>query len=371
MALEEDKIINAISKTGFLLEDKIRNLLVNHKWNVIANRYYIDDQKGIEREIDILAYKAFTDTKEKIMFYTALIISCKKDEENYWTFLTRPYSENDPNFEYYPLHNISTDSRLKVMLVSEREKLFTKLKEYSTLKSIINMNRRVTAFQQIKKKSYTCQNDKNIYESIITSIKATAAEKINVNKKKNDYNVCYNFNLLSVFEGEMIEYSLESNAVKETYDLHYLNRHIIDKKDDFYRIRFISSSIFERIIKEYDCLFDTNAIIYPSLISEFYHDIFNYRDRVNIYWNQFCEFTLYSINYSIRNEKISLEVTDLDFSYDKKLSILITPSHYGQFNRVLEILNDPNSSAYINTKIQLKKYFRYEDNFIFEDHLPF
>lgn len=56
MNLDKDKIINAISKTGFILEDKIKQILEKSGWSVITNRYYIDDQKGTEGEIDNLPY---------------------------------------------------------------------------------------------------------------------------------------------------------------------------------------------------------------------------------------------------------------------------------------------------------------------------
>lgn len=70
-----------IKSTGFILENKISKILISNKWNVINNKYYIDDVAKIAREIDIIAYKA---TKiEDIYVYTSLIISCKKNDEKF------------------------------------------------------------------------------------------------------------------------------------------------------------------------------------------------------------------------------------------------------------------------------------------------
>lgn len=53
-----DNIKKGIEKTGFRLEFDISNVLSEHGWNVINNKYYVDDQQETVREIDIVAYKA-------------------------------------------------------------------------------------------------------------------------------------------------------------------------------------------------------------------------------------------------------------------------------------------------------------------------
>lgn len=96
--MEEYK--EGIRKTGFYLEYKVCRMLEQHKWRVISNRYYLDDVTNTDREIDIVAYKARR--VEDIVFYTGLIISCKKSEENEWVFMTRDFDRSDPNINFYP-----------------------------------------------------------------------------------------------------------------------------------------------------------------------------------------------------------------------------------------------------------------------------
>lgn len=73
------KYEEGINKTGFILEYKVTKILERHNWNIINNRYYIDESIGCEREIDIVAYKA--KEIDGIAYYTTLIISCKKSTE--------------------------------------------------------------------------------------------------------------------------------------------------------------------------------------------------------------------------------------------------------------------------------------------------
>lgn len=65
-----------IRKTGFVLENKIAQIVKSSGWTVISNKYYIDDSEDSVREIDLIAYKC---TKvQHFDVYTTLIISCKR-----------------------------------------------------------------------------------------------------------------------------------------------------------------------------------------------------------------------------------------------------------------------------------------------------
>ncbi|HCB2308519.1 TPA: hypothetical protein MYR48_005010, partial [Escherichia coli] len=90
-----------IKSTGFILENRISEILIDNKWNVINNKYYIDDVAKTAREIDIIAYKA--SKVEDMYVYTSLIISCKKNDEKIWALLTKNLNKNDPNIDLEPL----------------------------------------------------------------------------------------------------------------------------------------------------------------------------------------------------------------------------------------------------------------------------
>jgi len=65
------QIIDAINKTGYVLEYEVSQVLEKHSWSIINNRYYIDETNNLQKEIDILAYK--TAIHEGIRFFFTLM----------------------------------------------------------------------------------------------------------------------------------------------------------------------------------------------------------------------------------------------------------------------------------------------------------
>ena len=105
-----------IAKTGFVLENRIAQLLKAAKWTVISNRYYVDDAQESVREIDLVAYQ--TSKVQHFDVYTTLIISCKKSETNLWALLARDINLKDPNSDWQPLHAWSNDKAITHQLAS-------------------------------------------------------------------------------------------------------------------------------------------------------------------------------------------------------------------------------------------------------------
>ena len=365
--IEKEKIIAAVKKTGFDLEYFVYKLLRENKWQVINNRYYLDDLKGIEREIDAVAYKVKHDTTENILYYTVLIISCKKNDEHNWVFLTHDMDEDDPNFEFCPIENFTNDVRLSLMLKKQKKSLTNSVLENSSTKKIYKINHKVFAFQQISKDHYKLGNDKDIYDSIITTIKALEYEKNIKNNKGN--HVFYNFNLLSIFDGEMIEtyFNRDEKLISNIQEIKYINRHIIDKNERFYRVHFITKKCLERLIKQYNNLHALNLRIYPKLIQSFYEKIFEDKEKVELFWDQFTDDILFWINYNLRSEE---KISNLSYYYNDNL---LTIEMLGFFNLTEKDIEKLNSCETTKKRIQecLKKYFRYTGGFVLKEGLPF
>ncbi len=68
--------VKAIYRTGFVLENRVAQLLKSAGWTVISNKYYEDDHSSTVREVDLIAYKV--SHIQHFDVYTTLIISCKK-----------------------------------------------------------------------------------------------------------------------------------------------------------------------------------------------------------------------------------------------------------------------------------------------------
>lgn len=141
----EKKILAAIDRTGFNLEYEIQQVLRLHGWHVINNRYYIDDARDVEREIDIIAYKGAV--KGVLTCYTYLVISCKKTMESSWVFLTSEKDETDQNFDYYPLEYISGDEDVMYLFQKEKVLVINELRKMCNVYELVNAHDKVFAFR--------------------------------------------------------------------------------------------------------------------------------------------------------------------------------------------------------------------------------
>ena len=377
-SIDTQKLITAIENTGYDLEHYVYEILKSKGWQVISNRYYIDDAKNVEREIDLLAYKTCVDDNQ-IIYYTVLLISCKKAKESLWAFLTRRKPENDPNTEYFFVDNYTTDKRLSFMLNTNQEEIKSEICAFPSIGSLFKIEHVPFAFQQINANSYKTEDDKRIYDSIITTIKALEYEKENRGRPKIESvkSYFYNFNLLSIFDGKMYDvyFSDADKNVTEIPEIKYLNRHIIGKKESFYKVHFITKDELDAQLDIYGELHNWNKNKYPMLVNGYYENIFTSRKKVDIYWGDFCKAINWRFNYSLTYE-LGYKTDDRtdEFSFDYENGILKihfngyynvdTPDFLDRVNKHSPLMNE--------VKKELIKIFRYDGEFMFDDDcLPF
>lgn len=385
--LKQD-IQKAVEHSGFPLEHYVYGVLKKHQWSVITNRYYIDDIRGIEREVDIVAYKIYLDEIEKIQYITTLIISCKQSENKTWCFLTRDIDSSDGNIDWTPLHFCTTDKRLEYMTNNHRESIINQYKSNIATRSLYSFTENVFAYEQLRGASndnekrqkgnlIVCGNE-DMYNSIITSIKAVGYEKRSRTEqyKQHKYKRYYTFHILSVFDGMMVKDYIDKDGnhdIKSIRDIKYLNRHIINNKDNFYIVNFVNKTNFENIIKLFNNVHSENERTLPRLITEFYQNIFEDSKKVQELWNEFTSAILWFVKSSLLELDGNKQLSDFSLSCiynkeDRKLEIgvdipFILPSE-------LEYLNqDTTLNSYVRK--YLKSIFRYEGNFTFTDGLPF
>lgn len=384
--LKQD-IADAISHTGFPLEHHICNILKNQGWSIISNRYYIDDIKGTEREIDIIAYQ-ISDIGDDVEYITTLVISCKKSEQNRWCFLTRDADKTSGNINWTPLHFCSTDKRLRHILETQNNQLVSRYLGNRALSHLYLFNHQVFAFQVIQNSKKQTDKDKgnlcikgneDIYNSIITPIKAISAEKKSrLEKYSNQAKRCYLFYAISIFDGEMFEVRFDDNGkqnISEINNIKYLNRHIINNVDDFYIVDFVTKENFGYRLNLYDILHKENTKYLNRMFADFYIDIFKHPERVDLFWKDFeldvsfnthCyikekvglepDYRNYTLYYKFLEEDSCLII---DISYD----IFIGVPHWEALNNMLELTN--------LFHFYLRKYFKYTGEFKFGRILPF
>ncbi|MDX2069991.1 MAG: hypothetical protein SFV55_16310 [Haliscomenobacter sp.] len=370
--IDLQKYADNIKKTGYVLEYQISRILLDHKWSVINNRYYIDDISNEMREIDIIAYRV----KEiaDVRYYTTLLISSKKSEDNNWAFLTKSINKNDPNLEYYPLYNWSNNDELRYMFDNSkwRGNLLDSIEKDDKLSSVFELNDYLFAFQEMKKNGATAQNDKPIYSSVSSLIKALSYEIKSLNNRVQ-YSAHYSFHLLSVADTDFVKIHFQGNneiECSEIQDIKYLNRFIVNSKDDFYRVHFIKFTHFEEILKSYDYLFEWDFNFFSQLREAFKSNLVKDWKKLDYKLSKNSNAFISSIKSYLPKELAVLAgISELIVVYEQieqKLRIFICDNIY-----VVNFLNE-NSKVKRVVKKMLKDYFFYEGEFFFsDDDLPF
>lgn len=269
-----------IKSTGFILESKVSDFLNNHGWGVVNNKYYIDDVQSVAREIDIIAYKA---TKVRdVLVYTTLIISCKKNEENVWALLVKNIKPNDPNIDYEPLKNWSNHPVLNYELnFNNKEKIG--VPDGIVYEKIFNVTKNVFAFQEMSKKSGRSNNDKNIFNSITSLMKAQSYELTSLSSRKKERSV-YFFHLMSLIDSEMILLDCEGDEIhpSETESHTIISNYIINGESTASKINFMTLNGFLTNEIYYQKLHEYYVTYINKCFSNFYNDAFSNIDKRKI-----------------------------------------------------------------------------------------
>ena len=372
-ALDTSKIESQIRKTGFVLEHTLVSLLKKSNWHVINNKYYVDDHEENIREIDILAYK--TSKIQNISVYTTLLISCKKSESNDWALLSRDIDLKAPNSDWWPLHAWSNDKAInyKLNIKGGAKGYHEDLIEHG-LKRVLDLPKvEVFAFQEMDKKTGAPQNDKPIFSSITSLMKAQAYEVNSLPSRKKDTAI-YQFNLLTVVDTELLRIHFDNDekiTAHATDSEHYIARYIIHKEDTFARIRFIKSNKFQSYLADYDKLHIENCNWFIKTNNNFYLNILKDPDRVSVLQEDFRKRLSVLVSIFTQANK-SDEFSDLSIEWRKDLDKIAIVSNA----MTKEVVAQLAKYTYINniTKNALKEIYRYEGDFIFsepEDSIPF
>ena len=212
--------------------------------------------------------------------------------------------------------------------------------------------------------------------SLITCIKALEAEKHSrINKAHEKYKRFYTFHLVSVFDGKMVkDYFNEEGKqhIEEIHEIKYLNRHIVNKEEDFYIVNFVTKDKFEYRLNLWDYFHSYNSkYLLGYVISEYYKDVFKDEEKANVLWDTFKSQVLWILEHCLRY-KCNIEKDykiDLYYRYKNKKLELYT-NYYLEESDIDTLNNDQDLLNYF--KRELLEIYRYEGEFSFSnDELPF
>lgn len=278
--MELNNYVKQIEKTGFVLEARIAEILRRHRWTVIHGRYYIDDVKGSVREIDLLAYKV--KKTDGILYYTTLIVSCKKNEQNIWALLTKNRDNEDPNREWDPLQVWSNNRVLSFMLSNDwKQDYIEKLETLGIYSVLMNAEVNLFAFQEMNRSTGKPQNDRAIFDATTSLMKAQSYE-IKALPARKQTPALYQFNLVSVFDGDLVRLHFSDGRItasERSSDV-YIGNYIVDQSDTCSRVHLVRASAFDAVLDSYDELCQFNLRYFSELRDSFYDSaVSDYRRR--------------------------------------------------------------------------------------------
>lgn len=362
-----------ISKTGFVLENSIASQLRTGGWTVISNRYYVDDHEETVREIDLVAYKA---TKvQDVQVYTSLIISCKKSEQNAWALLARPLDPKDPNADWWPLHAWTNDPAINYELgLQGTGKRYHDELNAGGVSEVLQLPQvEVFAFQEMDRSSGAPKNDKPIFDSITSLMKAQSYELTALPMRRKDAGPClYQFNLLSIADTDLLRLQFDGNSVKAEpiESEHYIARYIVRKKATFSRIRFIKACGLSKHLADYDRLHVANCRWFLNQQERFYKEALKDARRTSVFAERFRTDLGWYLSYRVgRNFSANVDLTDLAVEWRKEQA---APAITAMFsNEQLEFISN-DADCQLRASLALKEVYKYEGAFIFDrPEIPF
>lgn len=361
-----------IKKTGFILENTIVKKLKQHSWNIISNKYYEDDVVETVREIDILAYKI--SQVDEISIYTALLISCKKSDENAWALICRDINLSEPNSNWWPLHIWSNDSPIKQVLNGEgfNKEYYKYMYEDKSISVMEPPAVDIFAFQQMNKSNGRPQNDKEMFSSITTLMKAQSYEMGALHTRKRNKCV-YQFNLLSIIDSDLVKLHIDANDdISESFidSEQMVARYIIRKQEQFFRIRFIKADAFDAMISSFNSLHNGNVELLRSERNNWLNNSITDYKKVRLlqseFFNEVAPYISDAVVWDLGRKEISESAFLLWEPSQNKLRIFVTE------NEGLTARLRGNDVLAERTAFFLKKIYHFEGDFFYSnDPVPF
>jgi hypothetical protein len=82
LGISKEQIKIALQNSGYLLEDRVNQILKKNNWSTTPNARFKDLKTGIEREVDVVAYKYLEyDYPEMDFINSTLLIECMNNKE--------------------------------------------------------------------------------------------------------------------------------------------------------------------------------------------------------------------------------------------------------------------------------------------------
>ncbi|AJI47469.1 hypothetical protein IB633_07675 [Francisella philomiragia] len=228
----------------------------------------------------------------------------------------------------------------------------------------------IFAFQEMDKSKGSPKNDKNIFNSIVSLMKAQAYE-MNALSERKKVPCVFQFNLISVVDAELarVDFSDSKIDVHNVEEEVYVADYIINKKQTSSKIHFVQSSYFDKYLKNYESLHKANVLSFKADYENFYSDITQDYNKQEVFLDDIKNDMYWHINISLRTiGSKPIDKSDISLWWNKKEKVL----EFGVLLNDQEIKKLNDDTKLINQlQKTFKKYFHYEGQCIFSEGIPF
>lgn len=267
------KVLEAVAKTGFVLEHEVVTALQKAGWKTINGSYYIDDVSNQARELDVIAYKI---TKmDDVHVLTCALISCKKIAKDAAAFLSRKRPAKDPNADWEPAPQATRLQPMKAHLSSSnwKDRYFSSMSP--AVRTMLVAARDVFAFQMVGNEGQA-NNDKPYYDSFTSLIKALDHELGkraggDMARRKR----IYSYSLHAVFDAQMVEvqFNEDRKQVREVDRITCFVRYMVRRKDTAASVHFVQFSALKQWIGDIDLLHSHNVKFFSNEVGKSFEAI--------------------------------------------------------------------------------------------------
>lgn len=363
-------VTEGLYKTGFPLEHEVTEAFRRASWNVLNNRFYLDDVDGKARELDLVVYQIHK--SKDIEIVTTILVSCKKNEQSALTFMSRDKPRIDPNIDWQPVHYWTPQEPLRTYLETENWKNDYTSKDKRLHEQIFTIQRDAFATQFMSRNTGSPQNDRPIFDSISGLMKALDHEIVALPARIKDGRI-YIFNLVTVVDAPILDAQFSGTKIKpvEVSEFIYLSRYMVRKRDLAARIHFIAKSKISDLVDRYTRLAKHDGEFFSKLVEYAFEAIKTNKTIRDHFAKILAQRLGWRINDMLRRGGYrETVVDDIGLDYDEETSELVIDLSPVLQDGALDYLNGKEELRKSVTKL-LRDNTRYTGKFRFDVLIPF
>ena len=362
--IELDKISGSLEKTGFPLEYYVGSQFSKRGWRVLSNRYYVDDIDGKPRELDLMAYRSKPVGEFRFTF--VVLVSCKKDAENRWVFLSRPKPKTDPNIDWNPIHWWTNHGLLDAYMADGEWKQDFLLSSGDSAIQWYGTERDVFASQLIAPNG-AVKNDKPIFDSVSGLMKAMVHERSAIQARVTKKRL-YLFVNLTVVDASLVEAAYEASpiAVSERDQVTLLSNYIVANKPIGSVVHFIQKDKLIETISGLNDFFKEAHSYFKQLNERAYSEFSGNKSVQKHFSALFEKDLLWYVNFRARESGVEAKIESANFEF-----------RGGELNIDMDVFSDDLEKLNENEKLTARIRKWLEDNpkylgpFKIESEIPF